>query len=186
MRDLVNTEGLDLRESARLLGYTWVDGRRHDDRLLGSEVPLHVLAAESGDRVGRHRREPGDFSGSRLDTARHGQSSRVPVRPQLLHGRRVDLTSASTSARRNLPPIVVNSTTTGTTRDLRGAIKDWVADVEDARVWGGLHYRTTVTETCEALPRHRPGCCQGRTSSRARGTARATRSDPANGANPGR
>ncbi len=54
--------------------------------------------------------------------------------------------------KRNLPPIVVISTTTGTTRTY-GKIKDWVADVEDARVWGGLHYRTTMTETAKHFPR---------------------------------
>ena len=54
--------------------------------------------------------------------------------------------------KRKLPPIVVISTTTGTTRTY-GKIKDWVADVENARVWGGLHYRTTMTETAKHFPR---------------------------------
>ena len=28
-----------------------------------------------------------------------------------------------------------------------------VAAIEDARVWGGLHYRTTMTETAKHFPR---------------------------------
>ena len=32
-------------------------------------------------------------------------------------------------------------------------LKDVVAAIEDARVWGGLHYRTTMTETAKHFPR---------------------------------
>ena len=32
-------------------------------------------------------------------------------------------------------------------------LKDLVADVEDARVWGGLHYRTTMVESAKHFPR---------------------------------
>jgi hypothetical protein len=32
-------------------------------------------------------------------------------------------------------------------------LDDLVAEVEDARVWGGLHYRTTMTETAKHFPR---------------------------------
>ena len=28
-----------------------------------------------------------------------------------------------------------------------------MTDVENARVWGGLHYRTTMTETAKHFPR---------------------------------
>jgi hypothetical protein len=32
-------------------------------------------------------------------------------------------------------------------------LDDLVADVQNARVWGGLHYRTTVTRTAKYFPR---------------------------------
>ena len=32
-------------------------------------------------------------------------------------------------------------------------LNDVVAAIEDARVWGGLHYRTTMTETAKHFPR---------------------------------
>ena len=32
-------------------------------------------------------------------------------------------------------------------------LDDLVEDVENARVWGGLHYRTTMTETAKHFPR---------------------------------
>jgi hypothetical protein len=36
----------------------------------------------------------------------------------------------------------------GTTRTYR-SLDDLVAEVEDARVWGGLHYRTTMTQSAK-------------------------------------
>ena len=38
--------------------------RGHDDRLLGGEVPLHVLASEPRDPAGRHGREPVHLAGA--------------------------------------------------------------------------------------------------------------------------
>jgi hypothetical protein len=32
-------------------------------------------------------------------------------------------------------------------------LDDLVEDVEDARVWGGLHYRTTMEATAKQFPR---------------------------------
>ncbi len=52
MRDLVNAEGLDLRESARLLGYTWVAVADTMIACWEAKYKLHVLAAESRDWVG--------------------------------------------------------------------------------------------------------------------------------------
>ena len=48
--------------------------------------------------------------------------------------------------------LTLTSTTTGTSRTYTH-IGQLVADVEDARVWGGLHYRTTMTETAKHFPR---------------------------------
>ena len=45
----------------------------------------------------------------------------------------------------------LSSTTTGTTRTYE-TLDELVADVENARVWGGLHFRTTMTETAKHFP----------------------------------
>ena len=47
--------------------------------------------------------------------------------------------------------LVLTSTTTGTARAYEW-VDQLVADVEDARVWGGLHFRTTMTRTAAHFP----------------------------------
>jgi hypothetical protein len=47
--------------------------------------------------------------------------------------------------------LTLTSTTTGTARTYRN-LAQLVADVEDARVWGGLHFRSTMTKTAEHFP----------------------------------
>jgi hypothetical protein len=47
--------------------------------------------------------------------------------------------------------LTLTSTVTGTTRTYTH-LGQLVADVENARVWGGLHYRTTMTETAKHFP----------------------------------
>ena len=47
--------------------------------------------------------------------------------------------------------VTLTSTTTGTTRPY-GKLDELVADVENARVWGGLHFRTTMTDTFKHFP----------------------------------
>jgi len=55
-------------------------------------------------------------------------------------------------------PIAISSTVVGTTRTYQN-LDEIVADVENARVWGGLHFRTTMTPVRQTLhadrPRHR-------------------------------
>jgi hypothetical protein len=46
----------------------------------------------------------------------------------------------------------LTSSVTATTRTYE-RLDDLVADVENARVWGGLHYRTTMEETAKDFPR---------------------------------
>ena len=48
--------------------------------------------------------------------------------------------------------LTMTSTVTGTTRTY-DRLGELVEDVENARVWGGLHYRTTMTETAKHFPR---------------------------------
>ena len=88
VRDLAIARGLDLRESARLLGYVNVADSGHDDRLLGGEVPLQLVASEPRDPAGRHGREPGHLAGSDLVAVHRRQPPGVPVGPLLLHRRR--------------------------------------------------------------------------------------------------
>ena len=57
----------------------------HDDRLLGGEVPLQLLASEPRDPACGHGREPGDVARSHLAAAGRRQPPGVPVRPLLLH-----------------------------------------------------------------------------------------------------
>jgi hypothetical protein len=45
-------------------------------------------------------------------------------------------------------PFVLTSTVVGTTRTYQN-LDDLVTDVENARVWGGLHFRTTMTESAK-------------------------------------
>ena len=48
--------------------------------------------------------------------------------------------------------LTFTSTVTGTSRTYTH-LNQLVADVENARVWGGLHYRTTMEETAKHFPR---------------------------------
>jgi hypothetical protein len=45
-------------------------------------------------------------------------------------------------------PIAISSTVVGTTR-IYQSLDDLVTDVENARVWGGLHYRPTMTQSAK-------------------------------------
>jgi hypothetical protein len=56
-------------------------------------------------------------------------------------------------------PLTITSTVTGTSRTY-ASLDDLVAEVEDARVWGGLHFRTTMTETHSHFPRIARGVAQ--------------------------
>ncbi len=48
--------------------------------------------------------------------------------------------------------IALTSNVVGATQTY-ATLDDLVAAIEDARVWGGLHYRTTMTETAKHFPR---------------------------------
>ncbi len=49
--------------------------------------------------------------------------------------------------------LTLTSTITGTSRTYTQLGPARRTDVENARVWGGLHYRTTMTETAKHFPR---------------------------------
>jgi hypothetical protein len=152
LRALVNARGLERRESARLLGYTWVAVA--DTMIACWEAKYHYMfwrpnhaiqradtdgnAATNADPtwlpllVGNHPEYP---SGHACFTA--GVTSSLE---QYFHTKKVQIT---------LPGMVA----TGGPDRTYDNLDDLVEDVEDARVWGGLHYRTTMEATAKQFPR---------------------------------
>ena len=150
LRDLVKSRGLDLRESARLLGY--VNVATADTMIACWEAKYHYLfwrpnhAIQRADTDGNPATSP-DATWLPLIVGNH------PEYPSG-HG---CYTGAVTESLRNYfgtkrVELVVFSTVTGTTRTYE-RLDDLVVDVENARVWGGLHYRTTMTDTAKHFPR---------------------------------
>ena len=152
LRALVRSHGFERRESARLLGYTWVS--LADTMIACWEAKYHYMfwrpnhaiqradtdgnAATTPDPtwlplvVGNHPEYP---SGHACFTA--GMTSALE---QYFHTRKVALT---------LPGMVA----AGGPDRTYGSLDDLVKDVENARVWGGLHYRTTMQVTAKQFPR---------------------------------
>ena len=124
--------------------------RGHDARLLGCEVPLHVLAAQPRDWAGRHRREPGYLARGGLAAVHRRQPPGVSLRPCVLHRCRDRV--APELLRDEAREAPVFSAVTQTTRTYEN-LDDLVADVGNARVWGGLHYRWTTEKSSKHFPR---------------------------------
>ncbi len=150
LRALANSRGLDLSESARLLGYVHV--ATADTMIACWEAKYHYSfwrpnhAIQRADTDGNPATSP-DPSWLPLVTGNH---------PEYPSGHAC-YTSAMTESLRQYfgtkrVELTITSTTTGTTRTYK-KLDDLVADVENARVWGGLHFRTTMTETAEHFPR---------------------------------
>ena len=151
LRDLANARGLDLRESARLLGYVHV--ATADTMLACWEAKYHFNfwrpnhAIQRADTDGNQATSP-DPTWLPLVTGNH---------PEYPSGHAC-FTGAVTESLRNYfgtkhVRLVISSTAAGagaprTYEDL----DELVADVENARVWGGLHFRTTMTETARHFP----------------------------------
>lgn len=146
LRGLVNALGLDLRESARLLGYVHVSVA--DTMIACWEAkyyyyfwrPTHAIQRADTDGNPRTSPEPGWLP---LVTGNH---------PEYPSGHAC-FTAAVTASLRSYfgtkhVPIAISSTVVGTTR-IYQSLDELVADVEDARVWGGLHYRTTMTRSAK-------------------------------------
>lgn len=146
LRGLVNAQGLDLRESARLLGYVHVSIA--DTMIACWEAKYYYYfwrpnhAIQRADTDGNPATLP-DTTWLPLVTGNH---------PEYPSGHAC-FTAAVTEALRNYfgtkhVPIAISSTVVGTTRTYQ-SLDEIVADVEDARVWGGLHYRTTMTQSAK-------------------------------------
>ena len=88
LRELANARGLDLRESARLLGY--VNVATADTMIACWEAKYHYMfwrpthAIQRADTDGNS----GHLPGAGLAAALRWQPPRVPVRARVLHGRR--------------------------------------------------------------------------------------------------
>ena len=150
LRELVKQRGLDLRESARLLGYVSV--ATADTMIACWEAKFHYSfwrpnhAIQRADTDGNPATSP-DSTWLPLVTGNH---------PEYPSGHAC-FTGAVTESLRNYfgtkhVELTVFSTTTGTTR-VYERLDELVEDVENARVWGGLHFRTTMTETAKHFPR---------------------------------
>jgi hypothetical protein len=149
LRELANARSFDLRESARLLGYVHVAAA--DTLIACYEAKYHYYFWRPNHAI------------QRADTDGNPATSPDPTWLPLIVGNHPEypsghgcFTAAVTESIRNYfgkkrVKLVVSSTVTGTTRTYE-TLGELVADVEDARVWGGLHFRTTMTKTAKHFP----------------------------------
>jgi hypothetical protein len=150
VRGIANSQGLDLRESARLLAYVWVSAA--DTMIACWEAkfvyyfwrPNHAIARADTD--GNRYTEP-EAGWSPLITGNH---------PEYPSGHGCITSAVAESLFRYFGTkhveLMLTSTTTGTARTY-GKLDELYDDVENARVWGGLHFRTTMTDTFKHFPR---------------------------------
>lgn len=120
----MKSRGLDLRESARLLGYVHV--ATADTMIACWEAKYHYSFWRPNHAIQRADTD-GNPAGAVTESLR-----------SYFGTKHVQL--------------VVTSTVTGTTLTYE-ELGDLVADVQDARVWGGLHYRSTVEQSSKYFPR---------------------------------
>jgi len=150
LRALANARGLDLRESARLLGYTHV--ATADTMIACWEAKYHYYYWRPTHAI------------QRADTDGNPDTTADPTWTPLVVGNHPEFpsghscfTAAVTESIRNYfgtkhVPLTITSTVTGTTRTYEN-LDDLVDDVEDARVWGGLHYRSTMISSAKYFPK---------------------------------
>jgi hypothetical protein len=151
LRELINTRGLNLRESARLLGY--VNVATADTMIACWEAKFHYYFWRPTHAI------------QRAGTDGNKATSPDPTWTPLIVGNHPEypsghscFTGAVTESLRNYfgtkhVRIVASSTVMGAgpPRTYEN-IDELVKDVENARVWGGLHYRTTMTESAKHFP----------------------------------
>ncbi len=149
LRGLVAERGLDVSESARLLGYVHVAAA--DTMIACWDAKFHYMFWRPNHAI--QRADTDDNPGTTAD------STWTPLvtgnHPEYPSGHAC-ITAAVTEALRGYfqtkhVELTVTSTVVGTSRTY-DRLDDLVADVADARVWGGLHYRTTMEETAKHYP----------------------------------
>ncbi len=151
LRDLANARGLNLRESARLLGY--VNVATADTMIACWEAKYHYYYWRPNHAIQR-----ADTDGNPATTK---DTSWLPLivgnHPEYPSGHAC-YTGAVTESIRNYfgtkrVKLEISSLAPGAgpprTYD---NLDELVVDVENARVWGGLHYRTTMTKTAKHFP----------------------------------
>jgi hypothetical protein len=150
LRQLIGERGLDLRDSARLLGYTWVAVA--DTMIACWEAKYHYLfwrpnhAIQRADSDGNPATSP-DATWLPLITGNHPE---YPSGHACFTGGVTKSLHEFFGTKRLA--LTLTSTVTGTSRTYEH-LGQLVAEVEDARVWGGLHYRATMEETAKHFPR---------------------------------
>ncbi len=150
VRGVAVSRGLDLAESARLLGYLWVAAA--DTMIACWEAKFHYSFWRPTHAI------------QRAGTDGNPDTSPDPAWLPLLAGNHPEypsghacLTAAVTQSLRGYfgtkrVQMTFTSNVVGAPKTYAN-LDDVVAAIEDARVWGGLHYRTTMTETAKHFPR---------------------------------
>jgi hypothetical protein len=152
LRELAVARGLSLRESARLMGY--VNVATADTMIACWNAKYHYRFWRPNHAI------------QRADTDGNPATSPDPTWLPFIVGNHPEypsghacFTAAVTESLRNYfgtsrVKIVASSTVAGAgpPRTYEN-IDELVEDVENARVWGGLHYRTTMTRTADWFPR---------------------------------
>ncbi len=150
VRGVANDRDLDLRESARLLGYVWVSAA--DTMIACWEAKFHYYFWRPTHAI------------QRADTDGNPSTSPDPSWVPLFGGNHPEypsghacITAAVTQSLRSYfgtkhVQLDFTNSVTGTTQSY-GRLDDVVDAIEDARVWGGLHFRTTMTDTAKHFPR---------------------------------
>jgi PAP2 superfamily len=152
LRELANARGLDLRESARLLGYANV--ATADTMIACWDAKYHYYFWRP-----THAIQQADTDGNPGTSAEAGWLPLIVVNhPEYPSGHSC-FTGAMTESLRNYfgtkhVRLVASSTAPGAgpprTYD---NLDELVKDVENARVWAGLHYRSTMTRSAKHFPR---------------------------------
>jgi hypothetical protein len=152
LRELAVARGLDLRESARFLGYVGV--ALADTMIACWEAKFHYMFWRPNHAIQRADTDPNPATSPEagwapLITGNHpeypsGHACATAAVAESLRNyfgtKKVELT-VSTTAVGGGPPRTFET------------LDELVEDVENARVWGGLHFRTTMTEGAKHFPR---------------------------------
>jgi hypothetical protein len=151
LRELANVRGLDLRESARLLGY--VNVATADTMIACWEAKYHYYFWRPNHAIQR-----ADTDGNPATSPEAGWLPLITGNHPEYPSGHACFTGAVTESLRNYfgtkhVQLVISSTAPGAgpPRTYEN-LDELVVDVENARVWGGLHYRTTMTRTAKHFP----------------------------------
>jgi hypothetical protein len=152
LRELAIARGLDLRESARMLGY--VNVATADTMIACWDAKYHYYFWRPNHAIQR-----ADTDGNPATSPEAGWLPLlVGNHPEYPSGHAC-FTGAVTESLRNYfgterVTLVISSTAAGAGPPRTyETLDELVKDVENARVWGGLHYRSTMTKTAKHFPR---------------------------------